>query len=533
MKADIANAKLVSTLAALRSGEDAASLVAMRRGLEKESLRVTADCHLVPGAHPEVLGASLTHPQITTDFSESQLELITGIHSSITGMLGELNDIHQFVHQALGEDLLWSASMPCILDDDADIHVGQYGTSNIARLKTIYRLGLEMRYGKPMQMISGIHFNFSMADSFWLALAKIEGSKEPLQQFKTRRYFDMIRNFQHSSWLLLYLFGASPAVSQCFPTETMPNLQEWDDHTLYLPYATSLRMGRVGYQSSAQESLCASFNDLESYAASLMEALQQPYPPYVAKGIHNAAGEYQQLNTSLLQIENEFYSAVRPKCIAHSGERPLNALAARGVEYVEVRLIDVNPFLPMGIDEGIIRFLDLFLLQCLLAESPPDSPAIIERQNKNKLRIVEEGRKPNLTLLTDQGEEQRMHILADAILKNCMEVAQALDHALGSCQYMTTLTQKRVHLRHPAETPSGQMMGGMEAYSSSFCKLAMNQSQHHQKWFRRRPLSAEKHAIMEQATRDSIAEQRRIEASDTLDFETYRKNYIEQHFTLS
>lgn len=533
------NARLTSTIDAFSRGLGGTnkgsvqpdSLGDFRRGIEKESLRVAKGCQLAKGTHPKSLGASFTHPQITTDFSEAQLELITGVHSGITDMLNELSEIHQFVYQALGDDLLWSASMPCIIDDPNDILIGQYGSSNMARLKTIYRLGLGLRYGKPMQMISGIHFNFSLSESFWRSLATIEGASEPLQDFKTRRFFDMIRNFQRSSWLLIYLFGASPAVSRYFPTDSMPDLQEWDDQTLYLPYATSLRMGRIGYQSSTQDNLRISFNDLESYSSSLMAAISDPYPPYADKGIKNEAGEYQQLSTSLLQIENEFYSPIRPKCTAKPGERPLNALTIRGVEYVEVRLMDVNPFLPMGIDESTIRFLDLFLLQSLLIDSPPDSATSIERQNHNRRRVVEEGRAPNLTLTTATGEEKMINF-AEEIFANCLPLAQALDKINGTNAYMSTLTQKHVHLRFASETPSGQMMGGLEAHSTSFCKLAMNQSLRNQAWFQSRPLSDETNAAMRKTAEDSLRTQHEIEKADNQDFEIFRKSYLEQHLTL-
>lgn len=524
------SSRLTSTLAAWRR-ENNDSLGAIRRGIEKESLRVSDGCQLAKGNHPSALGASLTHPQITTDFSEAQLELITGVHFGISDMLNELSDIHQFIYQVLGDDLLWAASMPCIIDDPNDILVGQYGSSNMARLKTIYRHGLGLRYGKPMQMISGIHFNFSLAESFWNSLATIEKSDESLQDFKTRRFFDMIRNFQNSAWLLIYLFGASPVVSRYFPTDNMPDLQEWDEQTLYLPYATSLRMGRIGYQSITQDSLRISFNDLTSYSSSLLDALSSPYPPYAAKGIRNKAGEYQQLSTSLLQIENEFYNAIRPKPKATPGERPLNALNATGVEYVEVRLMDVNPFLPMGIDENTIRFLDLFLLQCLLTDSPPDSPITIERQNNNRRRIVEEGRAPHLGLITESGEE-KMRNLAEEIFENCRPLAQALDNIQGTNAYMSTLAQKHVHIRFPSETPSGQMIGGMQAHNASFCKLAMNQSRRNQSWFKRRPISDEKNASMRKTAEDSLRAQREIENNDTQDFETFRTSYINQHLAL-
>ena len=304
----------------------------MRRGIEKESLRALPDGTLALTPHPAALGSALTHPHITTDFSESQLELITGVHADVEACLEELTQIHQFVYRVpIGDEMLWVASMPCGLPADETIPIGRYGTSNVGRAKSVYRMGLGHRYGRRMQTISGIHYNWSMPGV---------GNDD---------YFALIRNFRRHSFLLLYLFGASPAVCSSFVAGREHELQPLNEHTLYMPHGTSLRMGRLGYQSDAQASLAVSYNGLESYAASLQDALTQPYPPYEAIGIRNPGGEYNQLATSLLQIENEFYGTIRPKRVIFPGERPLHALRERGVEYVEVRCMDLDPFVPVGI----------------------------------------------------------------------------------------------------------------------------------------------------------------------------------------
>src|SRR5262245_15818275 len=264
------------------------------RGVEKESLRVTPDGALALTPHPIELGAALTHPHITTDFSESQLELITGTHASGEALVAELTQIHQYVFRHIGSEILWCASMPCGLPEDERIPLGRYGKSNVGRAKTVYRMGLSHRYGRRMQAISGIHYNFS------------------LPGVTSEEYFGLIRNFRRRSWLLLYLFGASPAVCASFVEGRKHELQALASGTMYAPHATSLRMGRLGYQSDAQASLAVSYNSLKSYTASLFDALTHPYTAYEAFGILNGS-EYSQLSTSLLQIENEFYSTIRPK----------------------------------------------------------------------------------------------------------------------------------------------------------------------------------------------------------------------------
>ncbi|MBP9671221.1 MAG: glutamate--cysteine ligase, partial [Ottowia sp.] len=355
----------------------------IRRGIEKESLRAEPDGRLALTPHPAPLGSPLTHPHITTDFSESQPELVTGVHASVDGALTELTEIHQVVYQemaALGDEMLWVSSMPCGLPTDETIPIARYGGSNVGRAKSVYRMGLSHRYGRRMQTISGIHYNWS------------------LPGVSSAEYFALIRNFRRNAVVVLYLFGASPAVCSSFVAGRDHELQPLGERTMYLPHATSLRMGRLGYQSDAQASLAVSYNSLESYGGSLEEALTQPYPPYEAIGIQNPGGDYNQLATTLLQIENEFYGTIRPKRVIRPGERPLHALRERGVEYVEVRLMDLDPFEPIGINADTGRFLDMFLLHCLLSDSPPDSPDEIAALKNNQHLTAARGREPGLLL---------------------------------------------------------------------------------------------------------------------------------------
>ena len=494
-------------------------LARLRRGVEKESLRVTPTGALAPTAHPAALGSALTHPHITTDFSEAQLELITGVHDSARACIGELEDIHRFVYRHLDEELLWAASMPCILAEEADIPVGRYGTSNAGRSKTVYRIGLGHRYGRLMQTISGIHYNFSLPDALWPAVAAARGESLD-DDTPTRAYFDLIRNFRRQAWLLLYLFGASPAVCKSFVRGGAHDLVSFDEGSLYLPHATTLRMGPLGYQSSAQASLHVSYNSLEDYGTSIHEALARPYPPYEAIGLKDARGEYRQLGTALLQIENEFYGAIRPKRRTRSGERPIAALRDRGVEYVEVRCLDLNPFLRVGIDAHAMRFMDVFLLHCLLSESPPDSPEESERMQDNQRAIVERGRVPGLAL-RDGGRERGREEWANEILDGCAAVADAIDEVNDDdlAGYAVDLQKRKV--ADPECTPSARILATMRTQRMPFFRFAMNQSVAHQGYFDEHPMRAGRRASFETLTRQSLADQARIEAADTESFDDY------------
>src|SRR5436190_1975103 len=361
----------------MKNAPGSAVLKGMRCGIEKESLRVRPDGTLSSAPHQGALGSALTHPHITTDFSESQLELITGALPGAEAVLAELAQIHQVVYRAIGDELMWGSSMPCGLPGDDAIPIGQYGSSNIGRAKHVYRTGLSNRYGRRMQAISGIHYNWS------------------LPGLGTTEYFHIIRNFRRHGWLLFYLLGASPAVCPSFVAGREHGLQELRPGTLYLPHATTLRMGRLGYQSEAQDSIAASFNDLETYGASLEDAMTRIWPAYEKIGVRDkdaiARGDpdgYMQLSTALLQIENEFYGKIRPKRRIRSGERPLHALRERGVEYVEVRLMDLDPFAPAGITAQTMRLLDVFLLHCVLRESPPETSAQADAIARNQERVA-------------------------------------------------------------------------------------------------------------------------------------------------
>ena len=483
-------------------------LLGIRRGLEKESLRVQHDGTLAQTPHPASLGSALTHPHITTDFSESQLELITGVHAAVADCADELLRVQAFTARNLGPEMMWVSSMPCCLPEDHAIALGQYGTSNVGRSKTVYRTGLGNRYGRRMQTISGIHYNWS------------------LPGLSSADYFALIRNFRRHAFLLLYLFGASPAVCSSFVQGRDHPLQPLGGDTMYLPYATSLRMGRLGYQSEAQASLAVSYNGLEGYARSLEEAMTRPYPAYEAIGLRDAQGNYRQLATTLLQIENEFYGTIRPKRVIRSGERPLHALRERGVEYVEVRLMDLDPFEPTGISADTMRFLDVFLLHCLSTDSPPDSSQEIAALGRNQHRAAERGREPGLKLergaaevsLVDWGSE-----LVDAMAP----LAAQLDVAHGCQDYSAAVARARSLLHAPDGLPSARVLRAIEQdHGGSFVDFVREQSLQTHQAMQQVPLSAQELADFRKQAGDSLAQQRSIEDADNVPFDVYLERYL-------
>ena len=484
-----------------------ARLHGIGRGVEKESLRVAQDGTLATTGHPRALGAALTHPHITTDFSESQLELITGVHPSAEAAEAELTQVHQAVYRALGDEMMWVGSMPCSLPPDDQIPLGRYGTSNVGQSKTVYRTGLGHRYGRRMQTISGIHYNWSLPD------------------VTTAEYFGLIRNFRRHSFLLLYLFGASPAVSRGF-ADHAPDLVPLGPDTLHMPHATSLRMGNLGYQSDAQTSLSVSYNSLDSYAASLSDALVRPYPAYQKLGIRAADGSYNQLNDSLLQIENEFYGTIRPKRVIFPGERPLHALRERGVEYIEVRCMDLDPFVPAGIAPATMRMIDIFLLHCLLDDSPLDSPNEVAELGRNQQRVAARGREPGLKLERG-GVEVLMSDWLREILTECAPIAAWLDAHEGTDAHSQALAAARAAVLAPESLPSARVLAEMQAlHGGSHDAFVRAHSLRTRAHLLALDLPANVAAHLGELAEESLAEQARIEAADTMPFEIYRQQYL-------
>ena len=488
-------------------------LLGIRRGIEKEGLRVLPTGSLALTPHPAALGSALTHPHITTDYSESQLELITGARLGVQECTDELTEVHQFVLRNLNDsgELLWNASMPCRLPTDETIPLGRYGSSHSGRSKSVYRMGLGHRYGRRMQTISGIHYNWSMPG------------------VSSDEYFALIRNFRRHAFVLLFLYGASPALCPCFVEGREHRLQPLGDgkDALHLPYATSLRMGRLGYQSDAQSSICVSYNGLEGYANSLHEALTRPYPAYEQLGVRNPGGDYNQLGTGLLQIENEFYGTIRPKRTVKSGERPLHALRERGVEYVEVRLMDIDPYETVGIASATMRMIDVFLLHCLHSDSPPDTPQEIADLKHNQHLAAEQGREPGL-MLNRRGQQVPLIDWAQEVLQQCRPYAQALDAANSSSDYTAALEQALARVNGSEITPSAQVLQQLSGeYGNRFIDFMTAQSAKARDALLHMPWSAEQQSRFEKLAEESVAAQARIEAADTLSFEEWRQRYMD------
>lgn len=501
------------------------ALAKMNRGIERETLRITSEGQLATTMHPAALGSTLTHPLITTDYAEALMEFITPVSTSISTTLAQLRDVHRFSYQHIGEEYLWPLSMPCYLNDTSDIRLAQFGKSHVGRMKTVYRQGLTHRYGAVMQTISGVHFNWSVSDELWPLLAAADG-RENNSDYRSERYFGLIRNFKRWAWVIPYLFGASPVLCKSFLKHSSANLDfhELSSGMVYVPHATSLRMSDLGYTNKEQAALKITYNSLDDYVAGLRRAVFTRSEQFANIGVRN--GElWQQLNANILQIENEFYSPIRPKRVTESGETPTQALERAGIQYIEVRALDVNPFSDVGITAEQMRFLDLFLLFCLFTDSPELNIECQQATEKNVNKIVLRGREPGLTLTDEAGElsvQQRLqHLFAE------LEKLATL-FASESAEYQQALEEFAPGIDNPEATFSARLLRMYEEASKVYQHVGMRLAVDYRNALMNSAFEYYSEADFQKMAAESLAEQAEIEAKDTGSFGDFLTAYFER-----
>lgn len=513
-----------------------AHLTTIKRGIEKEGLRMAHSGYSATTPHPTNLGSKLTHPFITTDYSENLLELITPPYASIDDALAMLKKLHIVVAQNLGDELMWPLSMPCMLSDkDTDIPLADYGTSNLGKLKTLYRSGLAVRYGRKMQTIAGIHYNLSLGDNLFQAWQHnispntaeqhSVGLSGDLQAFKNDKYLGLIRNFKRLSPLLLYLTGASPSICPCFVDGRKHNLNPLSDKntTLYRPYATSLRMGKLGYTNSVQENLGIFYNHLDDYIAELKRAVNTPFSAFNAIGVDDSNGIPIQINDHILQIENEYYSPIRPKQLTHSGQTPTDALKDRGILYVEFRAIDLNPYSEIGIDQHTACFLEILAIYCLLLSSPPLYEDEERLLSNNIETIVNDGRKNGITIDTLTGSIA-FATWANKHLTAMTTIAELFDKNNNHKPYQTALQTMLARLADSEKTPSARIIADSLKLGSTW-QLGASLGQAYKQSLLTEGLNTKDQHYFDTLATTSWQEQKTLEASDTLSFKEYLAPY--------
>jgi glutamate--cysteine ligase len=455
----IMNSSLTGMLRLFSKDKESRLLKGGNFGLELESQRVDADGKLALTPHPAAFGDKRANPTITTDFSESQIEMITPAFRSPEEVYESLESIRREVVDGIGDELLWPLSMPPRLPAEELIPIARFGDTTDGKQKETYRNGLALRYGKKMQMISGIHYNYSFSDEMIDFLYDRLGKGKERRAFTDELYFSLARNFLRHRWLLIYLFGASPV---CDPTYD-PVIQKelavirkccpcCRDHMGdYIRYATSLRVSRFGYANTAKGGFNVFYNSLDEYA----------------KKLERMTG------TSVLQNESEFYSSIRPKQNIGKGETQLNALKERGVKYVEVRILDIDPFEPAGTSLQQLRFLQVFLLYCALERSRRISGFELAGINTNHHMTALFGRKPDLLLHNVNGKKIPLKELGGRIFEKLRAVAALMDGEDGGETYLRCVEQEQRKLYDIALLPSSKIVKEMKKNGESFLNFGI------------------------------------------------------------
>ena len=506
------------------------SALTFHRGVEREALRVDrSEGRISHKPHPKTLGSALTHSSITTDYSESLMEFITGVHPSVEGVIKELEDIHNLVNHELfhQDECLWPASMPCYLAGNDDVPIAYYGESNTGKLKRVYREGLSNRYGRIMQCIAGMHYNFSFDRDFWTFLEHYKGkpalSAIEKQAFQSDSYFALIRNFRRSSWMLSLLFGASSAIDESFLPQKPASLTELEKRTWFGPKATSLRMSDLGYQNKAQADLYVCYNEVETYISTIKKALRTPYQRYQDIGV-KVDGHYRQLNSNLLQIENEYYSDIRPKRVTQPGEHPSAALHARGVEYIEVRIMDLDPSSSIGMQSSTLYFIDVFLLYCMLRGDEHLGSEECSQLRKMQQEIASHGRDLDMDFDFGQGPT-KLRTKADSMLAELTQVADFLSTKTGNPAYLQAVAIQKEKLHNESLLPSAQLLERCKAQQGyQNAMLALSKEQQAQ-WMAC-PLTDELTREFRDKAERSLRDQEAIEAADEVDFDTFLTAYL-------
>lgn len=469
------NLNLAETLDALTPALTQEFVNGITRGIEKENLRVEKNGQLAQTPHPSSLGKALTNPTVTLDFSDALIEMITPPLQGYDNLNRYLLTLNRFILDHISPESLWPLSMPPEINDQLEVSIADFGQSNVAQMKHIYRLGLWHRYGRIMQAIAGIHYNISFPASLFETLQTLWNKTDfSTSQFQSYVYMKLVRNFYRYAWLLPYLFGASPVCAKTSVGAKVDYLQALDEHNMLAPFGTSLRMSDLGYHNSAQAGLSIDLNSVNAYSRSLFQATRAPSDKF--KKIAVKEGEqYQQLNQNILQIENEYYSFIRPKATLVSGEPPSISLCCNGVDYIEIRLLDLNPLLPLGIDASTQEFMDAFLLFCMVTDDYTTDMNSMDVARRNFQTVCTRGREPNFQL----ADGTDFKAAASELLDQVQQVAGALDQQQTKPIFSAAVNEQVNKINDISLTPSAQLLAQFKTSGLSydeFCLQLIEQS---------------------------------------------------------
>lgn len=487
-------------------------------GIERETMRTNKDGEISRKTHPIRLGSAYTHPLIKTDFSEAQVEYATQSSYKTNSVLQALTDLHSYTQERLENETLWPFSMPPRLpENEEDIPLAVYGRTEDAIKKTIYRRGLGHRYGRRMQTISGVHINISFSKSLMSWVSEKKYNKPLSKNTQSQLYLDTIRNFNRYSFLLLYLFGASPAMDKSF-TKKIPNLKELDPDTYYAPNATTIRLSELGYTSQVQNSLYISLNNLKDYVRTLCYSVSTVFHPYSQYNTDGSFEKKKQLNDYYLQLENEYYALIRPKQIPKHGERPIDSLNDRGIRYLEVRCVDADPFSPIGVTEDAVLFTELYLLYCLLLDSPNMDEEEKKIWDQNQYDVVWNGRSEN-TKYRVFGKSDSIQEWFEKIYPDLIKIAKIWDEK-ESCEkvqvsrFTEILDRQKAKIFNPKLTPSALILKHLKEQKISFLEYGLKLSKKYAEDWTLNPKNTKFEDKLDKMADESLKEKSRLEQEE-------------------
>jgi glutamate--cysteine ligase len=503
---------------------DAKDILAFGRfGIEKESLRVSQSI-LSRKQHQQSMGSPLCHRYITTDFSEAQLELITPPLIDKKMGLNFLENIHHFVSHKIEDEIVWPFSMPPFIQSETEIPIASYGSSNLALFKTTYRNGLSHRYGRTMQAISGIHFNYSLPEQIWKSSLFTE-EKAVSKKLRANIYFRTLRNLHRMNWLILYLFGASPIVTKNFLSNKHRGFQKLDNYAYYLPYATSLRMSDLGYQNINQSDLAISLNSLQEYTLDLKQATATKCNDF-QKIDKETTEDYPQINSNILQIEDEYYAVSRPKSNSVSNQRLTTKLNDTGVDYIELRSLDINPFQRIGIDLDTVHFLEVFFIYCTLSSSPPIKNGEIEEIKQNDLLVATRGREPGLNLSNNRTKISLKN-WANQILDEMMSITGLLDNKMTD--FTRIIRKLSTQITDPEQTLSAMLLNKILTEKVDVQELGRALGNDYKNYYISMETSKNSDwSLLEKESADSKKRQTELEQASSQSFEDFVKEYFDK-----
>ncbi len=434
-------------------------------GLEKENLRVKEGGRLDQSDHP-VSKSDPFYDAIVKDFAVSQVEFVTKPMKTPGAALDEMKRLQDHFLETY-DSHLWPFSMPCHIDKEEDIRIAEFDDSEEGRAARGYREMLAQRHGKKMQLISGVHYNFSYSDDLVAMYQKLYMPDAlNMKQVKNNLYFHVARNLLRYKWLLIYLYGASPFVDASYKEDVTKELKSIEHccaccneaHTFYEDYGTSLRMSRYGYHNKLQEEMSISYNHLEEYIEHMRNGIDQ----------------------GILQKESEYYAPLRFKNSKGIKGSMLNALEADGVEYLELRLFDLNPYEVYGMTEEQMYLTHLFLVCSIIKSSPWISKEEMNQIYANGQLVSLFGRKEGQEVFY-RGDYHTIPKLGSQILEDLREIASLLDRNDPNGPYLRAVKSAEEVLADPTMLISSKLTKELLTDGLSYIGQGIRHSIYHKK----------------------------------------------------